>query len=70
MMTTLHYKKISMHAVETMYHGAILYKSSGKTGGKRQIDGNDFVWSLYDHSICVVYRLENEVTERCLDYQR
>lgn len=68
MMTTLHYKKISMYAVETMYHGAILNKSSGKKEGQRRIEGNDFDWSFYDNSICVVYLLENEVTEKCLRY--
>ena len=68
MMTTLHYKKISMYAVETMYHGAILNKSSGKTEGQRRIEGHDFDWRFYENSICVFYLLENEVTEKCLHY--
>ncbi len=65
-MTTLHDKKQSMYAVETLYHGAILYKSNGMREGQRHIEGNDFAWSFYDNSICVVYRFEKEVTEKCL----
>ena len=66
MTSTLHYKKISMYAVETMYHGAILYKSNGKAKGKREIEGVHFDWIITDQLICVSYQPENEVIEKCL----
>ena len=57
-----------MHAAETMYHGAILYKSSGKTKGNREVEGVQFDWVITDQLICVSYQPENEMIEKCLHH--
>lgn len=67
MTSTLHNKKLAMHAAETAFHGTIAYHASGKSNGSRQVDGIDYEWRVELNTICVVYNGGSEVT-KCLAY--
>ncbi len=66
MTTMLFNKKIMMNAAETIYHGAILYKSYGINEGVHHIDGYAYEWVVKAQSICVSYKLDGEVQTKCV----
>ena len=68
MTTMLSNKKLAMHAAETLYHGTILYDSHGINEGVRHIDGRDFEWVVKTQSICVGYKLDEEVLTKCIGF--
>lgn len=51
----LEMKRLSMHASESAYHGAILYNSYGMMAGAKRIDGTIFNWWVENEGICVAY---------------
>ena len=68
MTTTLHNKKIAMHAAETAYKGTIAYHAYGVREGEQSIEGIQFNWIVHGHSICVSYSPSTEVVTTCVDY--
>lgn len=63
----LHKKKLSMHAAETLYQGAILYSFYGQHNGQRTVEGTAFHWSIKDAGICVNYTSREKEFVKCIE---
>lgn len=68
MTSMLSNKKLTMYAAEALYHGAILHTNYGISEGVRHIDGYDFEWVVNSDSSCVLYKLDDKVATKCIDF--
>lgn len=64
---TMHKKKISMHAAETAYQGAIAYQAYRQVEGTRTVGEINYDWRVTGNAICVSYQLDNEVLTKCIE---
>lgn len=64
MSVRLEMKRLSMHAAESAYHGAILYRTYGVKSGTNRIEKTVYSWSIESEGICVTYYyIEREVVK-------
>ncbi|WP_432358621.1 hypothetical protein [Sporosarcina sp. UB5] len=64
MSVRLEMKRLSMHAAESAYHGAILYNAYGMVAGTNRVDKTVYNWVVESERICVTYHyIEKEVVE-------
>ncbi|MDS9471078.1 hypothetical protein E2C16_06150 [Sporosarcina pasteurii] len=61
-------KKLSMHAAETAYQGAIAYQAYRQVEGSRTVDEINYNWQVTSNAICVSYRLDHEVLTKCIEF--
>jgi type II secretory pathway pseudopilin PulG len=66
MSTRLEMKKMSMHAAESAYHGAILYQTYGMMAGENQIEKNVYRWSVEGKGICATYHFIEQEFVKCI----
>ncbi|MGG0642890.1 hypothetical protein ABE021_02935 [Sporosarcina gallistercoris] len=55
MLSGLEHKKHEMRAKETLYQGALLYKTYGISEGVRTEEGIDYEWSAENGQLCVTF---------------
>lgn len=68
MTSTLHNKKIEMHATETAYRGTIAYHANGKLSGDRLVEGKSYEWDVVGGTICVSFLIDTEVKTKCIEF--
>lgn len=64
----LEMKRLSMHASESAYHGALIYNSYGMMVGAKLIDGTIFNWSVEDEGVCVAYTFIDQEFLKCVSW--
>lgn len=65
MLSGLEDKKHEMRAKETLYQGALLYKTYGISEGIRTEEGTDYAWSAENGQLCVTYPLSFSTETIC-----
>ncbi|MEG0260322.1 MAG: type II secretion system protein [Lysinibacillus sp.] len=66
MKTTLHNKKLEMHATEAAYEGAKNIQGTGLHSGVQIIDGVQYEWQFDGHTICVQFQNTQERRQKCI----
>ena len=56
MLVTLEDKRLDMRAKETLYQGALIYKTYGGVSGLRTEEGIEYAWKAESDKICVEYK--------------
>lgn len=68
MSVRLEMKKMSMHAAESAYHGAIHYQSYGMMSGTNRIEKVVYQWSVNHEGICVTYHFLEKEFIKCIEF--
>ncbi|MCM3743343.1 hypothetical protein M3193_04260 [Sporosarcina luteola] len=64
----LEVKKLGMHAAESAYHGAILYRSYGMVSGTNRVEKTLYNWSVESEGVCVTYHYIEREFSKCLAF--
>ncbi|MFC5603541.1 hypothetical protein [Sporosarcina koreensis] len=64
----LEMKKLSMHAAESAYHGAIFYHAYGMLAGVNRIEKTVYNWSVESERICVTYHYIERELVKCIAF--
>lgn len=65
MLVGLEDKKLEMRAKETLYQGAILFKTYGSESGLRVEDGIEYEWKATMNAVCVTYNSSKQQEVVC-----
>lgn len=65
MLVGLEDKKLEMIAKETLYQGAILFKTYGSVSGLRIEAGTEYAWQVKVDTVCVTYHSSKQPEEIC-----
>lgn len=68
MSSRLEVKRLGMHAAESAYHGAILYRAYGMVAGTNRIEKTLYNWSVDSEGICVTYHYIEKKFEKCIAF--
>ncbi|WP_262173338.1 hypothetical protein [Saccharococcus sp. Marseille-Q5394] len=68
MSTRLEVKRLGMHAAESAYHSAILYRSYGIVSGTNRIEKTLYNWSVEGEGICVTYHYIEREFVKCIAF--